>query len=340
MGDTRRCYIHVGLPKSGTSYLQSVFRNSEDALSAAGLDLLPRTAVGRRYLSVALRGKLDPETDPPAAFRVLDRLRREALATTGDRALISQEILGALTPEQIEPLLDALSGYEVHVVVTVRDLARALPSGWQQETQSRSTTTLQEYVDEFVLSEERASRKRRRRVLQSVLDSWEQHVPPERVHVVTVPPSGAAPDVLLERYCSVLAVDPGSLDLDVKRENSALGVVQAELLRRVNVALGDRLAHQRAGYQEVRKLLAKRILLRRGGRPTRLPESARTWCVEASEAIVRRLSEGGYRVVGDVADLRPDPASFAPPSESVTEGELLDAAVQAIADLLAEQIED
>ncbi len=338
MAETRRCYIHVGLPKTGTSYLQSILRHSEDALSAQGLDLLPRTAVGRRYLSVALRGKLDERTDPPAAFRVLGRLRQEAESAAGDRALVSQEILGALTPEQIRPLLDALPGYEVHVVVTVRDLARTLPSGWQQETQARSATTLEEFVDEFVGSEQGESRKRRRRVLQTVLDSWEQHVPASRVHVVTVPPRSTGPEVLLERFCELLDVDPRSLDLDVRRENTALGVAQAELLRRVNEVLGDRLGHPRGAYQEhVKKFLAKQVLLPQGGRPTRLPESARGWCVEASRAVIDRLSTGGYRVVGDLDDLRPDPSSFATDAEAVTDVELLDAAVEAIAALLVDR---
>lgn len=337
-GVTRRCFVHVGLPKTGTTYLQGIFRSSEDALSAQGLDLLPATGVGRRFLSVALRGKLDPETDPPAAFEVLERLREEALAATGDRALVSQEVLGALTPDQIRPLLDALPGYQVHVVVTVRDLARTLPSGWQQETQARATTTLQEFVDEFVHTEDRAARKRRRRVLQSVLDSWEQHVPAERVHVVTVPPRSSDPQVLLARFCEVVEVDPASLDVDVQRENTALGVVQAELLRRVNAALGDRLAHRRGGYSEqVRRLLAKEVLLPQGGRPARLPDTAREWCAAASDAVIEQLSSGGYHVVGDLEDLRPDPASFAGPDAAVTDAELLDAAVQAIATMLADR---
>lgn len=334
----RRCYIHVGLPKTGTSYLQSVLRHSEDALSAQGLDLLPGTPVGRRYLSVSLRGKLDPETDPPAAFRVLERLHEESGSAAGDRALISQEILGALVPDQVRTLLDALPGYEPHVIVTVRDLARTLPSGWQQETQSQSTTTLEEFVDEFVASGEQASRRRRRRVLQSVLDSWEHHVPAERVHVVTVPPPSAGPRVLLERFCAVIGVDPATLDLEVRRENAALGVVQAELLRRVNGALGDRLAHPRGGYQQqAKKYLAKQVLLAQGGRSARLPESARAWCDEASAAVIARLSEGGYHVVGDLEDLRPDPSAFAPAEESVTDAELLGAAVDAIAAMLVDR---
>ena len=338
MPETRRCYIHIGLPKTGTSYLQSILRRSEDTVTAQGLDLLPRTPVGRRYLTVALRGRLNAETDPPAAFKVLDRLEKEARRATGDRALISQEILGALVPEQIETLLAALPGYEPHVVVTVRDLARTLPSGWQQETQALSPTTLDEFVQEFVNHDQRAYRHQRRRVLQSVLDRWEEHVPAERVHVVTVPPRSAGPDVLLERFCSLVGIDPATLDQGAVRQNTALGVVQAELMRRVNVALGDRLTHPRGEYEEhAKKFLAKQVLLPQGGRPPRLPESAREWFVEASDALVDRLSRGGYHVVGDLDDLRPDPASFVPQEESVTEAELVAAAVDAIAAMLVDR---
>jgi hypothetical protein len=338
MPTTRRCYIHIGLPKTGTSYLQSILRQSEEAVTAQGLDLLPRTFVGRRYLTVALRDRLNPETDPPAAFRVLERLRKEAADPRGDRALVSQEILGALTPEQIRPLLDALPGYEPHVIVTVRDLARTLPSGWQQETQAYTRTTLDAFVAEFMDHENRAYRHQRRRVLSSVLDRWEQVVPPERIHVVTVPPRSAGSDVLLDRFCSLLGVDPATLDRESVRENTALGAVQAELMRRVNVALGDRLTHPRGEYEEhAKKFLARQVLLPQGGRPPRLPESAREWFTAASEALIERVSTGGYDVVGDLDDLRPDPASFVPAEETVTDGELVEAAVDAMAAMLVDR---
>lgn len=336
---TRRCYLHVGLPKTGTSFLQSVFRQSEGALAAQGLDLLPRTWLGRRYLTVALRGRLDPDTDPPAAFKVLDKLAKEAANAQGDRALISREVLGALTPDQIPPLLEALPGYEVHLIVTVRDLARTLPSGWQQETQTTSTTSLGEFVAEFSDRSEAALNKHRRRVLQSVLDSWEHHVPASRIHVVTVPPSSAGPRALLERYCTVLSVDPATIDTGTPRENTALGMTQAELLRRVNIAIAGRLSHPRGDYeQQVKLYLAKQLLRPQGGRPPRLPESARGWVTDASEAVIERLAQGGYDVVGDLDDLRPDPAYFAVPGdEGTSEAELLDAAVAAIADLLVDR---
>ena len=338
MQETRRCYIHVGLPKSGTSYLQSVFRQSEEAVVEQGLDLLPRSWVGRRYLTVALRDRLNPETDPPKAFRVLEQLRKEALAATGDRALISQEILGALVPEQIATLLDAVPGYEVHVIVTVRDLARTLPSAWQQETQARSVTGLTDFVDEFCNYQQRAYNFHRRRVLQSVLDRWEHHVPPERVHVVTVPPRSADPTTLLDRFCALLDIDPGTLDVGASRQNASLGVVQAELMLRVNAVIGDQLTHPRGEYDEhAKRFLAKQVLLSQGGRPARLPETSYEWCRQAAEAVIDRLTTGGYHVVGDLDDLRPDPEAFAAADEVVTDGELVEAAVQAIAAMLVDR---
>jgi hypothetical protein len=294
--------------------------------------------VGRRFLTVALRGRLDPATDPPRAFRVLERLANEARDATGDRALISQEILGALVPDQISTLLDALPGYEVHVIVTVRDLARTLPSGWQQETQARSTTGLEAFVGEFMHHEDRAYRHQRRRVLESVLDRWECHVPAERIHVVTVPPPSAGPDALLERYCQVLGVDPAPLDRSAARPNTSLGVVQAELMRRVNDSLGDRLTHPRGQYDDhAKRFLAKQVLLSQAGRPPRMPDSVRDWCLQASDAVIERLSTGGYQVVGDLAELRPDPASFASAEQAVTDAELVQAAVDAIAAMLVDR---
>lgn len=339
MPQPRRCYIHVGLPKTGTSFVQSILRRSREEVARQGLDLLPGDRVGVRYISAALRGKLDPAIDPPAAFGVLTRLREEVRGCTGDRALISNEVLGSVTPEAVLELLEALPGYEIHVVVTVRDLSRTLPSAWQQSIQGGSTTAFDAFVDEFVTARASTADNRRRHVLHSVLDTWETQVPPERIHIVTVPPRGAGPDELLNRFCRILELDPTPLLTDTPRENSSLGVVQAELLRRVNLALGDRLPHRRAGYLEHGKhYLARTMLLPQGGRPPRLPSSVADWCAEVSDSIIARLSEGGYPVVGDLEELRPDPDSFSPTAEPFADTELLESAVQALASVLEERL--
>ena len=129
-----RVYVHIGLQKTGTSYLQSILRESREALRAQGLAVLPER--GAFELMLAVREKLDPAVDPPWAFGVVESLRRSVAELDVPTALVTQETLSVATGRQIPTLLDAIGAAETHLVVTVRDLARVIPSLWQQRTLS------------------------------------------------------------------------------------------------------------------------------------------------------------------------------------------------------------
>ncbi len=336
----KRCYIHVGLPKTGTSYLQSVFAHNAEELTRQGLDLLPGTRRGTHHLVLALRGRLQEDIDDPAAFRSMKRLRTKAENATGSRALVSHEVLGAALPHEIRKLLKRLPGYEIHVIVTVRDAAAALPSAWQQHTKARGVTPFEEFVEEFVGGETFGPGRRPRHVLDTVLENWASAVPPERTHIVTVPKKGAGPTVLLERFCEVLDIDASKLDTDVTNANTSLGRVPAELLRQVNLALGERLPHRRAGYrQQARDFLARDVLRLQGGEPARLPARLRPWFEEGAERTVQLLTDRGYDVVGSLDDLRPTESVFEDEPTVVTDSELLAAATTALADVLVDRHE-
>lgn len=68
-----------------------------------------------------------------------------------------------------------------------------------------------------------------------------RHCPRTKFHVVTVPPRGAPPDVLWRRFASVLELDADRLDVAQSVVNSSLSAEHAELLRRINTRLADRL---------------------------------------------------------------------------------------------------
>ena len=42
----RQVYLHLGLQKTGTSYLQGVMRRNRDLLAEQGLDLVPERSAG------------------------------------------------------------------------------------------------------------------------------------------------------------------------------------------------------------------------------------------------------------------------------------------------------
>jgi len=336
---TRRCYLHVGSPKTGTSYLQSVLWASRPALADQGLSL-PLRGVGDHFrLTLLLRGLLDEAMDPPMAFDVLDRLAAELPTLSSDRLLISHELLAPVRTKRTRLLLDVLGNYEVHIVITARDLARQVPAEWQQGVKHRATLSYEDYLGRVV--DGRAEHFWAVQDVADVARRWGADLPPERVHVVTVPQRGAPSGTLLERFCSVLQVDPGSLVTEAARANPSMGAQQAELLRRVNVALGDRLPHPRAGYARVAKdHLGDRVLAAQGGRPLTLPSRLDDWVREASQAMVDRIRASGYTVVGDLDELMPAARNDTDDCATVTEAAVLEAAVQAIASLLDQRHRD
>lgn len=330
---TRTCYLHVGLPKTGTSFLQSILRQSRPALAARGLGLVPDQRGAPFQLMLAVCDALSPDMDPPRAFTALARFREEVATAGWDRTLTSQELLGAAEPGQVATLLEALPGYETHVIVTVRDLAGFLPSAWQQHVKARGVLPFETYLDEFAAPGDAVPHPAYD--LRGVLDRWSTSVPPERMHIVTVPKPGTSELVLLERFCRVLDIDPTDLNTEAPASNASLGMVQAELLRRVNVELGDRLPHPRAGYREQGKgFLAEMVLGPQRGAVARLPHRMIDWCEQASRSMIARLSGSGFDIVGDLSDLVPDRSAFTDADRDVSERDIASAATSALADVL------
>lgn len=335
VGPTRtRVYLHIGLPKTGTSYLQSVCAASEQALEDQGLALLPRSGTTAFRVMLDLRDELRPELDPAEHFGALDLLAADVRAEALPRSLVSQELLSLASAEQVGRLVTALAGSEVHVVLTVRDLARQLPSLWQQQVKARGVTSFEAFLDRVVADDSGTARGYD---VLAVLDQWRTHVPAERIHVVTVPRPGSATG-LPTRFCRVLGIDPASLDSEEVEGNLSIGLAQAELLRRVNLALGDRLPHARAGYRGPgKRFLAETVLIQQDGVPPRLPVRMRPWVEERSRQIIKTLRAEGYDVVGDLDELVPDSSVFVPDDLQVTDTQLLDVATEALATVLVER---
>jgi len=302
---TRRCVLHVGAPKTGTTYLQDVLWGSRKALRDQGFRLPLRTVDDHFSLTLALRDRLDPSIDPPRACHVLERLSKDLRKTRPEHLLISHELLASVEPDRILEFMGMLRDYEVHVIVTARDLARQVPAEWQQQVKTRAEVPYPRFVKR--VASERAGHFWSVQDVASVARRWGRHLPPERVHIVTVPPAGSPPEVLLTRFCAAAGLSPFGLTRDRARMNESLGYEQTELLRRVNVALGDRLPHPRDGYNGTVKFwFAETMLAEQKARQAlKLPGEYVDWCIAASKEIVVDIEHAGFAVHGDLAELVP-----------------------------------
>jgi hypothetical protein len=329
-------YLHVGIAKTGTTYLQDLLWHNRGILDRHGLRNPGKLPDDHFRASVDLRQTPfagNRQSYVPGAW---DALAAAAVAAP-DRAVVSHETLTRTRVEQVHRAAASLRPAEVHVVVTARDLARQLPAVWQEHVKNRGATSYERFL-RAVAELPRAPRHRKfweAQDILGVLDRWSAAVPPERVHVVTVPQPGAAPGLLWERFASVLGVDPAVVDTDVPVSNVSLGVAEAEALRRMNPAF--RRLDWATYEKEVKWGLAVRLAARTGTARLGVPVGRRAWVSERAEEMIAGLRERGYDIVGDLEELRPvfDDSRVVMPRD-VPAGRLMQISGECLGDLMAE----
>jgi hypothetical protein len=331
---TKKVYLHVGTPKTGTSYLQHVLFNNREKLLTRSIRY-PADRFDGHFLAALDLMRLPWGGLEVDAIGEWDRLAAQVRRWPGT-SIISHEILATASRAQIGHALDSLGhggDTEVHLVLSVRDLVRQIPAEWQENVKHRAALSYGAFLDRI------QDPRREGRIptwfwgvqeVPDILDRWGRDLPPEHVHVVTVPPAGGSPELLWKRFVEAFGLDGIDLQLDGERRNPSLGSAETTLIRRINRAANEELE---PGYYRplVRELLAHETLSRRIETPRlALPPDAHPWATGLEEAWIAEIRERGYDVIGDLDDLRgappaPDYADPDHPDESLVSGAAVDA---------------
>lgn len=326
-------FLHIGLPKTGTSYLQEILWGQRDALRGAGLLVPGRERRDHLWSSLVVRD--DPNvgrrhTDAPAAW---DVVRREVAAASSD-AIISHEFFCSASAEQARRMVDELAPAEVQVIVTARDPLGIFTSSWQESLKNKGTVPLESYARE-VSDDPTVVWNWRALDLGLVLERWGSSLPADRVHVLTSGP-GDERSALWHKLCSVVGIDPAVADTSGVFPNETMGVVEAETLRRINRQLqGFDSARDRGVW--IRSFLADQRLVPRGGDRFWPAQDQIDDCRRRGEAAVALIRDRGFDVVGSLEDLRvPDDLPPRRHPASVSDGEVAEVAVALAAQLLGD----
>ncbi len=329
----RRVFLHIGLPKTATSYLQTILWSSRDRLRAEGL-LLPGTERrdhlwASRVVREGERIRKRPEREQTS----WDRLRAELAGWDGD-GLVSHEFFAAASAEQAVAMVEALAPAQVELVLTAREPLGLFTASWQESLKNKSTTPMADY-SRAVSPNPTAIWNWRTLDLRLVLERWSQAVPHERIHVLPLDRT-AAREEIWHRFGGLLGLDTADYDLSQSFPNESMGVVEAELLRRVNGHLdGFDKAFDRGVY--IRTFLADERLVPRRGEPFwPYPDQVED-CRARSVAAIDYLREHAVDVVGDVEHLRvPADLPERRTPDSVTDAEVAAAATELVATLLGD----
>ncbi len=326
-------FFHVGAPKTGTTFLQTIMWKNRPVLQELGVLYPGRNRMEHYYASEAIRGRMHRRV--PGAAMAWDRLL-SSVRQWPETAVISHEFFGMATADEARKALADLAPADVHIVFTARDYVRQFPAVWQEALKMSCDLSLTEFTQLALKDELTGPWSWSSQDIVAILERWGKQLSPEKVHIVTVPPSGAPRDTLWRRYAGLIGIDPDLCDTDLALSNESLGVREAALLHRIKPRLVPPLTtklHER--YRWVRGFLAQEVLaLQYSPRLALRPEDVSAFRDKAL-ADVASLRASGYHVVGDLDELIPQVSTTqSPHPDDVTDSEMLDASLDAIVQLV------
>jgi hypothetical protein len=317
--------LHIGAPKTGTTAIQA----AQGQLRAEAVDgeikhsvTIPGTPLEQARAALAVMGRStgwtgDMQAVPEKYWTRLVQRTRDSSATV----FISSEYLCEADRPTIRRIADELADGDVRVVMTLRPLARVLPSAWQQYLKSGHELPYERWLKAVLADPPKASVTPSfwpRHDQGAVIERWVGELGADRFTVVILDPEDRG--LLLRSFDDLLALPVGTLaDLPTGQQNRSMTTAEAELFRQVNIAL----RRHRLNYQEYSHLIRYGAIMRTVERVKPGPETVKlttpgwalTRAVELGTGYQERieaLRSAGLTVIGDPRRLSdaPPPGEF------------------------------
>ena len=253
--------------------------------------------------------------DKPPDLSHWKRLVGEVQRAGDRRVVISSEFFSDAKPDAIRTIVDDLDASRAQVVVTLRPLARILPSQWQQYIQSNMRASYDTWLDAMFNKE--GSRLSpsfwQRHRHDQLVARWAEVVGPDRVTVVALDERDH--DFVLRSFEQLTGLRDGTLVSTRDVTNRSLTMPEVESVRAFNVAFRQE-GLERPLHSRVMNFGAARYM-RQFEAPADAPRvETPQWALDRAGAIAREMIDAiaasGVRVIGDLESLAEVPASQLP----------------------------
>ncbi len=318
--------LHIGPPKTGTTSLQGAFHLARAAarqqgVHYSGYDRHSATAV---RAVVGLKSPWSTDRKPPH-IRYWNFLAREVRGSDARLVVLSSEDFAQADEPTIRRIVGDLGDRRIHVVLTLRPLARLLPSQWQQNVQNRYSKPFATWLAAtFDPDEKSPGAKRRagfwRRHRDDILvRRWADVVGVANVTVIVL--DDAEPERLYRTFEGLAGLSAGTLQVDRALANRSLTLPEVEAVRAFNrLYKAERLP--KPLYTRVLRRGAAPILKRRQPPPGEPRLVLPAWAAERVASVAGEIAEGiaatGVHVIGDLESLaRVEGSSDEAPTETL-----------------------
>lgn len=339
--------LHVGVHKTGTTAIQAALADSRQELASRNVRY-PGKLQAQHRAALALLGR--PWGWNNRGGGVMDREHFDRLAKrtrkAPGRVVISSEFFCEASSDQADEVFSALgrSGARpVHVVVTLRNLGKLLPSSWQQYLKYGMTTSYEAWLT-GVLATPGSSKMSptfwKRHDHGDVIRRWAGAVGPQNLTVMVL--EDVPREYMFETFAQFLDVPTHILTSRMElTSNRSMTAAEAEVLVRLNKKVKKSM--QWADYVTlVRRGVALGMVEGREPGPSEPKLHTPDWALDAAQQVgiksVNTIRESGVEVLGNLDALTTRIAST--PVPDFTDQIPIDAAVTAIESVINSARED
>jgi len=314
--------LHIGPHKTGTTSVQGALFAAQDRLPAHGVEFpgYTRHPMEAALAAVARPGMMGDAVPTERHWTTLVRQVREA----GDRtAVVSSEFFAdAEDDETIARIVGQLGGDRVHVLVTLRPLAKIMPSQWQQYVQNGLRMGYGDWLEHMLRKapyEQPNPSFWRRHRHDRLVARWARAVGTERITVVVVDDRDRGG--LMRTFEALLGLPANLLQPVPDTANRSLTLAETEMLRNLNREFRGNGLPDELYSRLVRNGAVMHMKNSCSPAPQDVKISTPRWAAEAAAGIAAEMIDAitrtGVRVVGDPALLStvPEPAGE-PPQET------------------------
>jgi hypothetical protein len=304
--------VHIGPHKTGTTAIQGALFAAKEQLPAYGVEFPAHT---RHPMEAALAACARPAMmgDTVPTDRHWARLLEQVTATGGRTAVISSEFFADAEDDATAArIVEQLGGDRVHVLVTLRPLAKIMPSQWQQYVQNGLRMGYGDWLEHML---RKAPYERpnpsfwRRHRHDRLVERWARAAGPERVTVVVVDDRDRGG--LMRTFEALLGLPENLLRPVPGTANRSLTLAETEMLRNLNKEFRGNGLPDELYSRLVRNGAV--MHMKNACSPTAQDVRIRTprWAAEAAAGIgaemAGRITCMGVRVLGDVGLLSAPP---------------------------------
>jgi hypothetical protein len=302
--------LHIGPHKTGTTSLQNSIRaNREEILRQGVYYGAPEGRLASNRIARSLLRLPFKNPDEVVGYEEWEDQVARVRASTAKRVIVSGEEFSFCEKKEIRTLLNDLGRERVHVVVTVRPLAKVLPSQWQLDLRGSFTSGS---FDEWLRWTLKPQGLRRIAMLLGIphpfwfrhqhdelVTRWAAEVGADRVTVVI----GDDRDhrVLLRAFEGMLGLTDGTLLPVDGKSNPSLSAEEIAIILRVQQILSQR--HLIFAERVRSRQIQRRLLAQRPRSPSDSKIVIPAWAVESVQEASQRIHDGlissGVRIIGD-----------------------------------------